>query len=360
MTTMRHSGWPTETNVNDPTRGRIKCVVWDLDETLWRGVLLEEPTVVPRREIVAAIQQLDERGILNSIASRNDHTAAVEQLATLGLDALFLHPQIGWQPKSESVGRIAHELNIGLDAIAFVDDQPFERAEVAYHHPDVLCVDTEAIVDAVQRWPQFRPRFITAESRQRRALYQADIHRRDAERAFAGTDEQFLATLNMTLTIWPATTQDLQRAEELTVRTHQLNSTGRTYSYEQLDQLRHDPNHLLLVASLRDRFGSYGTIGLALVERGSDPWHLRLLLMSCRVASRGVGTVLLNHVQSLAAEAGVTLRGDFVENGRNRMMYVTYAFAGFEEVARDGPHAVLECRPSAAQPPPAYLSIIHR
>jgi FkbH-like protein len=338
--------------------GRIKCVVWDLDDTLWRGVLLEDPDVVVRPEIVDTVRALDRRGILNSIASRNDAALAGRRLAAAGIAELFLAPQIGWGPKSDALRRIAADLHFGLDALAFVDDQPFERAEVSFALPPVLCLDVTEIAAAVATRAEFRPSFITSESGRRRALYRRELARRQAETSFTGTSEEFLAGLGMTMTIRPAAAADLRRAEELTVRTHQLNATGRCYSYDQLDALRRAPDHLLLVADLTDRFGDYGTIGLALVERDTRQWHLRLLLMSCRVAARGVGTVLLGHIVRAAAAAGVGLRGDFVDNGRNRTMYVTYRFAGFEEVRRDGDAVLLECRAAVPQQPPAYLTLV--
>ena len=107
-------------------------------------------------------------------------------------------------------------------------------------------------------------------------MYRDQIARNQAEANFVGPNEEFLASLDMTFTIAPAAREDLQRAEELTVRTNQLNSTGRTYSYEELDALRESPEHLLLVASLQDRFGSYGKIGLALIEKGDQDWKLNL------------------------------------------------------------------------------------
>jgi FkbH-like protein len=162
----------------------------------------------------------------------------------------------------------------------------------------------------------------------------------------------------MTFTIAPARREDLQRAEELTIRTNQLNSTGRTYSYDELDALRESPDHLLLVATLTDRFGSYGKIGLALVEKGEPDWRLNMLLMSCRVMSRGVGSVLLGHIMRQARQAGAGLRADLVETGRNRMMQITYAFSGFREVARDGAHVVLAVDPGTAQEPPGYVTLV--
>lgn len=337
--------------------GRIKCVVWDLDDTLWDGVLIEGDSCRLRAESAAALQVLDQRGILQSIASRNDMTSATARLTELGIADMFLYPQISWGPKSEAVSRIARSLNFGLDAIAFVDDQEFERAEVAYAHPDVLCLDPAAITETLMT-PEFTPRFVTQESADRRLLYRSQIERETSERDFQGTSEQFLASLELEFRIRRASRDDLQRAEELTVRTNQLNSTGVGYSYDELDALLASENHLVLVADLTDRFGSYGTIGLALVERGARYWRLLLLLMSCRTMSRGVGTILLGHIMNQARQAGARLRADFVETGRNRMMQVTYAFAGFTEISRDGAKVLLESDLSAIQAPASYVKVI--
>ncbi|MEV0144433.1 MULTISPECIES: HAD-IIIC family phosphatase [unclassified Nonomuraea] len=339
-----------------PVQGRIKCIVWDLDNTLWNGVLLEDGEVTVRPAVVERIHELDRKGILHSVASKNDRDTALAKLRALGLEEMFLHPQIGWNPKSESIRNIAKALNLGLDAFAFVDDQEFERSEVAHGVPEVTCVDILDLEEALAR-PEFQPRFVTDESAQRRHMYRGQIARDELEEEFVGTNEEFLAGLEMEFTIAPAAREDLQRAEELTVRTNQLNSTGRTYSYDELDELRESDDHLLLVASLTDRFGSYGKIGLALVEKGEDTWRLNMMLMSCRVMSRGVGMVLLNHIMRLAAEAGVALRADFVETGRNRMMQVTYAFAGFREAERNGAHVVLQADLSTLQPPPSYVRL---
>lgn len=342
---------------SDDWRGRIKCVVWDLDNTLWNGVLLEGDGCELRPEAVKAMEVLDQRGILQSISSKNDSEAARAHLRELGVDEMFVYPQIGWGPKSEAVEQIAKSLNFGLDALAFFDDQEFERAEVAYAHPNVLCVNS-ADLGAALNTPEFKPRFITEESGRRRQMYRSQTAREDGEREFRGAKEGFLASLEMTFRIREASQNDLQRAEELTVRTNQLNSTGRTYSYDELNAFRASPDHLVLVAELDDRFGAYGTIGLALVKQGTEHWHLLLLLMSCRTMSRGVGTILLNHIMAKSRDAGVRLRADFVQTGRNRLMQITYAFAGFVEAERDGSNVTLESDLSNIQAPAAYVRVL--
>lgn len=342
-----------------PKDGQVKCVVWDLDNTVWDGVLLEGGDIRVRPEAASLMRTLDQRGILNSVASRNDHDAAMDALERAGIAEFVLCPQINWNPKSDSVATVASALNIGLDAVAFIDDQEFERDEVRFRHPRVLCYDAADVANLAGR-PEFTPKFITKESELRRHMYASGLERDRAEQEFAGTNEEFLATLGMVMTIAPATVGDLRRAEELTIRTNQLNSTGVTYSYADLESMLASPRHLLLVAGLDDRYGSYGKIGLALVEASSadwTDWTLKLLLMSCRVMSRGVGTVLLRHVMRLANSAGARLFAEFVPTDRNRVMYVTYRFAGFTEHAeRDGVRIL--AAPSGDVPePPAYVRL---
>jgi FkbH-like protein len=334
----------------------VKCVVWDLDDTLWRGTLLEDDRVEPIESALEAIRELDRRGILNSIASRSDEATALGKLRDLGIADLFLYPQINWGAKHASVARIASDLNIGTDAIAVVEDQAFERDEIAFSIPGVRCYAPEE-VPRLLTLEEFTPDFISEESANRRLMYLADQQRAAAEGDFAGPKEEFLAGLGMVMTIAPAAEGDLRRAEELTVRTNQLNTTGRTYSYAELDGFRCSRGHLLLMASLEDRYGGYGQIGLALVEQGAEQWTLKLLLMSCRVMARGVGSVMLNHVMRLAQRAGVALIAEIVPNERNRMMLVTVRFAGFEEVGRDGDVLLLASTRAHVPDPPDYMEV---
>jgi FkbH-like protein len=314
---------------------KIKCVVWDLDHTVWDGILLEDDEVTLRPGVVDIIRTLDQRGILQSVASRNEHAHALRKLEALGLAEYFLYPQINWNSKADNIRTIAQKLNIGLDTFAFIDDQAFEREEVNFSLPQVLCLDA-ADVHAVPGMPRMHPRFITDDSARRRQMYLSDQQRNAVEETFTGPKNDFLATLGMVLTIAPAREEDLRRAEELTMRTHQLNTTGDTYSYEELDRLRQSDRHLLLIAGLEDKYGTYGKIGLVLIERGEAVWTIKLLLMSCRVMSRGIGGVLLSHIRRAARDQGVRLQAEFVANDRNRMMYMTYKFNGFQETGPAG------------------------
>lgn len=336
--------------------GPVKVLVWDLDNTLWDGTLLEGDAVRLRPAAVEALRTLDARGILLSIASKNDHEMAMSKLRELGIEEYFIYPQIGWNAKSSGVEAIARSINVGLDTIAFIDDDPFERDEVRHALPQVRVLDAHAAGE-LAGMPEMMPRFITDESAIRRRMYRADIERNRAEEEFQGPQEEFLAALGMRFVIHPAREVDLRRAEELTVRTNQLNTSGQTYSYEELDHFRRSADHLLLVAGLEDRYGTYGKIGLALIAKQDRVWTLKLLLMSCRVISRGVGSILISHILGLARDAGAALQAEFKSTPRNRMMLVTYKFAGFVEVGKRGELSIFEHPLDNVQPFPGYVEV---
>lgn len=311
-----------------------KCLIWDLDNTLWEGTLLEGGEVKLKDGLLEVLKELDRRGILLSIASKNEYSDAMAKLKEFGIEEYFLYPQIGWNSKSDSIAAIAKALNIGIDALAFIDDQAFEREEVRYHHPEVMVIDA-AELKSIPDMEEFTPRFITADSKLRRQMYRSDLNRKATEESFNGSSEEFLRTLEMNLTIAPVTHGDLERVEELTVRTNQLNSTGITYSFEELESYISSPRHIFLIASLDDKFGTYGKIGIVLLEETETELQIKLLLMSCRVMTRGIGSALLVHIVKLAEEKGKKLTADFIHTGRNRVMYVTYKLMGFEEENED-------------------------
>lgn len=334
----------------------VKVVIWDLDNTLWEGVLLEDgPGVRVRPEMVDFIRAADERGVLHAISSRNDAEAAGALLEEHGLRDLFVAEQIHWGAKSASIGRIAEELNLGTDSFVFVDDRPFEREEVASVHPEVQCVD--AVVDDITAVVRLDDLPITPESRSRRTMVHAESARKEDRARFDGPDDAFLATLDMVMEIRQARPDDLVRAEELTERTNQLNSTGVTYSIADLERMGASDDHLVLMATLEDRYGGHGKIGLAVISKDAGVWTLKLLLTSCRVMACGAGSILLNAIMRGARDAGAQLQAHFLPTGRNRMMQVAYRFGGFRTIDTDGELQVLGADLSSLQEPPRYVDL---
>ncbi|QDQ11406.1 HAD-IIIC family phosphatase [Streptomyces spectabilis] len=342
----------------------VKCLVWDLDNTLWQGTLVEDGHVEVDDTLRKVVTELDARGVLQAVSSRNDHDEAWAKLEELGLAEYFVLPHIGWGPKSDSVRSIAERLNFSLKTIAFIDDLPTERAEVAYHLPEVRCYPAEQ-AGQLLGLPEFSPPVVTVDARRRREMYQAGFQRDLQREEYQGADEEFLRSLDLVMRIGKARDEEITRVEELTLRTSQMNATGVHYSDAALRSLLTDEDHEVLVVSMADRFGPHGAVGVMLIEKTPGAWRIKLLATSCRVVSFGAGAVLLRWLTDAAARAGVHLVADFRRTERNRMMEVAYRFAGFTAAACDclapfAPPEGTECLhlEPVRQDPPTTLRVL--
>lgn len=271
-----------------------KCVVWDLDNTLWDGVLVEDGADKLRLKpgIPEILKQLDERGILLSIASKNNFDDAMAVIRKFQLEDYFLFPQISWNPKSLAMREIASNLNIGIDSLLFVDDSKFERGEVGSAVPEVMLLDALEYQNILSRPDCQSP--VTEESRKRRLFYVDQQRRTVAEKDYRGEYETFLRDCNLRLTIRPMTEANLERVHELTQRTNQMNFSGNRYTKDYLRTLLQKGDMDTYVLDCEDRFGSYGTIGFCLV----DPQTVRMtdLMFSCRIQGKRVEHGFLTHL----------------------------------------------------------------
>jgi methoxymalonate biosynthesis protein len=289
--------------------------------------------------VLALVAELERRGIVNSVASRNDPSMLPDLLGHPSLRDLFVAPQVNWQPKSRSIRDVAAHLNIGLDSLAFVDDSPFERAEVATLLPDVLVLAPGEVAAALDT-PRFQPP-ATAESAGRGQMYREEEQRRAAESTYEGSRADFLKSCDMRLTIRKARPEDIPRLAELSERTNQLNSTGHVYSQAELREKMEGDRWLLPVATLEDRFGTYGLIGAAVVDRQPpwphDCWLLEHIMLSCRVEGRGIPAAMLRWIMSEAKEAGMRgLKAVYRVSERNLPVRLLFRQMGFQTVGGHG------------------------
>lgn len=345
------------------TAAARKCLVWDLDNTLWDGICLEGEVRL-RPEATAIIRTLDQRGILHSIASRGDEHVARRQLTEFGLDQWFLAPRINWLAKPTNLAAIAAELGIGIDSLAFIDDDPFEREHMSYMRPEVLVLDA-ADLAGILDLPAFNPKVVTAESARRRNFYQEDAARQAVESEY-GDRQAFLAGCRMALTLRRPTPTDIPRIRELMSRTHQLNTTGLQLDEATIGELLSDgdtsetPRRSLIVADLSDRFGAYGTVGIAVVETDRHRWRLDYLAMSCRVLGRGVESAFLRTLIERARCHGYTrIEAALRDTGRNGSMRLLYQMSGLvaENQAHGQGTVVFTAGPAAIRRPPAWVEV---
>ena len=346
-----------------PLKGRArKCLVLDLDNTLWGGVVGEdgphgialgqEAPGNAYRAFQEAILALAKRGVILAIVSKNNEADAMEVLEHH--PDMVLRPQhfaalrINWIDKATNLRSIAEELNIGLDSLVFVDDNPAECALVRERLPEVLTVE---LPDDPARYramllslTDFESLTLTEEDRQRGQLYAQRRERQKWEAAHepegAGLGD-YLADLGLVVELAEADEFAIPRVAQLMGKTNQFNVTTRRHGEAAVRAFAAAEHARVYSARVRDRFGDHGLVGVAILTREEDNtavWEIDSLLLSCRVLGRGVETALLS---ALAAEArsqgGTILRGIFIPTAKNTPAREVYGSHGFVRVGeREG------------------------
>jgi FkbH-like protein len=330
---------PSSDVANGTDARKIKCVVWDLDNTLWKGTLVEGDEVALNPGILELLKYFDERGILLSVVSKNDFDPAWKKLQQFGVAEYFLYPQIDWLPKSRKIRSIAKQLNIGIDTFAFIDDNQFELDEVSGAIPELLPLRFDCNrVESLKSDPRFQGS-VTEESRARRKMYQQQVTREKEEQGFGDDYRGFLASCGIVLEIGGYSDRDDERVAELVQRTNQLNFSGRKYSREEFQKISADSAFGKYVLRVSDKYGSYGTVGFCLVKTGPEALEVLDFMLSCRVQSKFIEQALFSHLLAHHNPAGAkTIWVNFKKTDRNTPAHNVLRAIGFQpcDAARDG------------------------
>jgi FkbH-like protein len=314
-----------------------KCVVWDLDNTMWKGILIEDGLEKIELNPVAIdiVRELDQRGILNSIASKNNPEDVVAALAHFGIAEYFLCPQVSWGPKSSAIKEIARRLNIGVETFAFVDDQAFERAEVAMAFPAVMSVDAADLFTLLDS-PFFKVP-VTAESKIRRVMYRQEVERDEAAKQSGDDYSAFLKTCDLRLTISKLSEENIERVNELTQRTNQMNFSGNRYSVKALREISNQDELDAYILRASDKFGEYGLIGFCIVNRETS--CMLDLMFSCRIQHKGVDHAFLCYLLATCSSRGKSrLEAVYNETAKNRAAAQVFWDLGFEKTESNNSH----------------------
>lgn len=349
------------TSAPGSTRGKVKtykCIVWDLDNTMWDGILVEDGASALRLKpgVAEILQRLDQRGILHSVASKNDAGEALKVLEQFGISDYFLYPEISWGPKSEGITRIAKQLNIGLDSMLFVDDSAFELAEVGTRCPEVRTLDAAAYL-SLPDLPECQVP-VTAEAADRRKMYQMEAVRQTAADRFGDDYFSFLRECHLEAHLRPLTPANVQRVHELTQRTNQMNFSGNRYDRAVLERILATPYLDTYVLDCRDRFGDYGVVGFCIVD-SREP-RVTDLAFSCRVQSKRVEHALLSFVLRRYREP--TLRdvyANYRKTPRNAPSGRVFEDVGFEAAGETDAGSSLIFRQTRAVPDDKIIEVIY-
>lgn len=330
-----------------------KCLVLDLDHTLWGGVIGDDGLEGillgpgdPVGEAFLAIQgtalELHRRGIALAVCSKNE-----EEIARLPFrnhpDMLLKESHIAvfmanWQDKTNNLLRISQQLNIGLDALVLLDDNPVERANVRAALPEVavpeLPADPALFPRALRGAGYFESVAFTKDDSQRAAYYQANAQRAQIQHTTQDLTH-FLLSLEMELTLAPFDGPGRQRVVQLINKTNQFNLTTKRYNEAQVAEIEQAKDLFTLQARLSDRFGDNGMISIVICRKRDAVWDIDTWLMSCRVMNRHVEDAVFAQIVRHAQQAGATaLSGEYIASPRNAPVRDLYQKFGFQQVAQ--------------------------
>ncbi len=353
----------------------VKCVVVDLDNTLWGGVIgddgLEGIAIgafgegEPFHRLQHYLLELKRRGVILAVCSKNDHATALEPFTS--------HPEMvlreddiavfvaNWNPKPDNIRVIKETLNIGFDSMVFLDDNPFERQLVRESVPDVIVPelpeDAAEYVRALSELNLFEVTAFSEEDRQRADLYRQNASRTQLQAGFSDISE-YLRSLDMQVTMRRFDAFHLPRIVQLLQRSNQFNLTTRRHSAAECEAMMARPDEYLpLYVKLTDKFGDNGLISVIILRLRPPVVEVDSWLMSCRVLGRGVEQYAMNQVVAVARARGCeTVVGTYMPTAKNGMVRNFYQQFGFEPVeeGQDG-RTVWQLRVAAYQTREVYM-----
>lgn len=366
------------------TRPAKKCLVLDCDNTLWGGVIGEDgmsgialSDEFPGRAFVEfqkTCKVLRDSGIFLAVSSKNDLETVLDVFEThpamvLKRDDIAVFA-VDWNEKSTNIRQIAESLNIGTDAIVFVDDSDYELTEVATHLPEVTCLKVPEEIAylpqlLIERRDLFDRQIVTEDDKQRSDRMQQEASRKQAQAVAdpAMSHEGLLATMGLEVAVYTPRSTENARVTQLINKTNQFNLTTRRYGQPEVDAFCSQDDVWCYALNTRDKFGEYGLVGVCIVRLEPSGPRIDIFLMSCRVLNRGVETALLAcAADDLASQGHQCLRGDYIPSQKNGMCRNFFTEHGFTEHPSESSNTLqsyvlnLKERPAA----PAYLSVIRQ
>ena len=336
-------------------KGKMKkCVILDLDNTLWGGVIgddgLENIQIGELglghafSEFQMWLKELQKRGIILAVCSKNEEVVAKEPF--LHHPEMVLHMEdiamfvANWEDKASNIKKIQDTLNIGMDSIVFFDDNPFERNLVKSMIPDItvpdLPEDPSQYLEYVKLLNLFETAAYSETDKNRTKQYQEEIGRVNLQKQFSSYSE-YLESLEMVAEAKPFDKFHFSRIAQLTQRSNQFNLRTVRYTEQEIEQLAKEKEYLTLYFTLKDKFGDYGLISVVVLDKQPEnTLFISEWLMSCRVLKRGMEEFILDEIIRTAEEHGFDkVTGEYIRTPKNNMVSELYKKMGFQEVSKD-------------------------
>ena len=355
-----------------------KCIVLDLDNTLWGGVIGEDeingihlgltPEGRPFWELQKFLLSLYQRGIILAINSKNNYEDVLQVFKDHPYMVLkeehFAALRINWNDKVTNIREIAEELNIGTDSLVFVDDDPLNREMVKSEFPEVLVVDLPEdpalYLSTMQNVNDFNTFQITNEDKNKGKMYVKQRQRKNYQKKFTNVTE-YLARLEIEVIIEEATPFTIPRLSQLTQKTNQYNMTTRRYTEEDIRSIAEQDSYHVIALSVKDKFGDNGLTGMCVIKKDDATWEIDTWLLSCRIIGRKIEDVFLAYVLEKARKNNVTfLRGIFIPSKKNHPARSFFKDHGFKKIDAKDTIEYWEYDVNKEYPYPTFIKLIRR
>ena len=353
-----------------------KCLVLDLDNVLWGGIIGEDgldgiklgptPEGRPFLELQKYVLSLYNRGVILAVNSANNADDALEVFRNHPYMVLkedhFAAMKMNWDDKISNMKSIAEDIEIGVDSLVFVDDSKVNRDMMKQALPEVLTIDLpddpSLYLKTIEEVRAFDTLQFTAEDKRRGKMY-AEQRKRQEYRSAVGDITEYLKSLNTVVTIERANKFNIPRISQLSQKTNQFNTTTRRYLEDDVLRMANSDRFIVVSLKVDDKFGDSGLTGVAIVEKGTEKWRIDTFLLSCRVLGRKVEETLLAYIVDQARKEGAkTIVGEFIPTKKNAPAKDFYKNHGFRQLLGSESTENWEMSLQDVYPYPQFIKVV--
>ena len=303
----------------------VKCIVFDLDNTIWNGTLDANDNIMPNNSVINYIDEAFNKGIVLAIVSKNNYKQAYKKIVELKIEKYFYKLYISWDDKYKSIKNLANELNISEEHILFVDDSDIELAEAVYHIPNLQILNVKDISLLTKYINDIT--IITKETKNRNKIYKILEQRRKKEEQMSR--EEFLKYCNINIDIRQANEEDFYRIEELLARTNQMNLNNKLLTVDELRKVNNKQEYKIFVVRMKDIFADYGIVGTTIIKENKKTIEIQYFAISCKVEGRNIGKKVIEFVKKIAKNKGKDIEAKFIYNLKNEKLQALFVLNGF-------------------------------
>lgn len=303
----------------------VKCIVFDLDNTIWDGTLDANDDVKLNEKVEKYLKKAFDNGIVLAVASKNNYQQAYKKIVELGIEKYFYKMYISWDDKYKGIKDLAQSLNISLEHILFIDDSDIELSEALYYIPELQILNVKDI-DLLDKYLNDSVA-LTEEAKNRNKIYKILEQRNKKQEQMS--KEDFLKYCNIRINIDEAKEKDFNRINELLSRTNQMNLNNKILTVEELKNMSKNKEYTIFSIRMKDIFADYGIVGTVIIKESENTIEIKYFAISCKVEGRNIGKNAIEYIKKIAKKKKKNIEAKYIFNLKNEKLKALFILNGF-------------------------------